>query len=186
MHQLVEDHIEDLLAAPGLPPDHPAARHLEQCQDCGEMVSAMRAQSELFAEWRLPDSLPGQFSEDLEPAPGFYARVMDRIDQQRPLSVWDVFFESMIGRRLATVSLAFAIVMGVFLVTSEQSALPAFPTSNVVAETYPMLPSADFPDEVFTSPVFLSRNNTGDLPSMAAMVPNRDAVLLNLVTYRER
>ena len=47
---------------------------------------------------------------------------------------------------------------------------------DVVRETYPMLPAADFPDEVLAMPAM----------HYAAANTNRGEVLVNLVTYHGR
>jgi hypothetical protein len=89
---------------------------------------------------------------DCEPKPGFYARVMERIDAQRAISIWVLFFDSQLGRRLALASMTLAVCLGMYLVSSEQAAPP--PVAKPAA--------------------------------ILAGSPDRDAVLMNLVTYREQ
>src|SRR5579872_6658123 len=60
-----------------------------------------------------------RFAADLRP--GFYARVMERIEAEGPISIWNLFIESAFGRRIAVASLALALLVGVYLVTSERS-----------------------------------------------------------------
>src|SRR5439155_13666164 len=60
---------------------------------------------------------------EVEPRPGFYARVMERIEAQGA-SIWDLFFESAFGKRIAVASLALALLLGIFLVTQERSEQP--------------------------------------------------------------
>lgn len=169
MHRLIQDHLEEVLSDTELPMGHPALQHLESCEECRDLVAAMQGHQDLFAAF--------QVTEPVEPAPGFYARVSERIEIQRPSpSVWDLFFESMLGRRLATVSFAFVMVMGLFLMTTE-GPQRTMPGSKIVTATYPMLPAADFPDEVFETPAFQTQ------PELMAQAPGRDAILLDLVTY---
>src|SRR3954468_21573871 len=61
----------------------------------------------LLAELKAP--------EDVGPAPGFYARVMDRIESQRSNSIWSVFLEPIFGRRLALVSGLLMLLLGAAL-----------------------------------------------------------------------
>jgi hypothetical protein len=115
----------------------------------------MRGQARLFAGLH---ALP-----EIEPAAGFYARVMDRIDAQRPVSPWSVFLDSPFGRRLAFASLVLAVLMGTYLVSTEPASEFAVRDSGVVisqGESTPVLG----PDHQ----------------------QDRDVVLVNLATYREQ
>src|SRR6266550_4516866 len=116
MHRIIRDHLEEVLSGPGSVPEHPAGEHLAGCEECREEVAAMRAQAAVLRQCRA-ESEP-------EPRPGFYARVMDRIEAQAPLSVWTLFFDSMFGRRIALASLALALLIGVYVISSEQIADP--------------------------------------------------------------
>ncbi|MBV8811552.1 MAG: hypothetical protein JO033_23035 [Acidobacteriaceae bacterium] len=59
-------------------------------------------------------------SEELEPPPGFYARVMQRIEEAGVRSVWTAFAESRFGVRLAYASLTIAIILGSYVVSAER------------------------------------------------------------------
>lgn len=113
MHREAGDHIEDILA--GKPPAG-AREHLTACAECREAISAMQDQSTLLRRLRPPADF------DAEPRPGFYARVMERIEAQGPISIWNLFMESAFGRRVALASLALALLLGVYLVATEQAA----------------------------------------------------------------
>jgi len=119
----------------------------------------MRKQAALLQSWRAP-------AAEAEPRAGFYARVIERIEAQGPASIWNLFFESAFGRRIAVASMALALLLGVYLVTSEQSAEQA----AVTAPATQLLPGEDGPGQVLA-------------PSGA---PDQDSVLVNLVTYREQ
>jgi hypothetical protein len=108
-----------------------------------EEIEAMREQ----AAWIRGLRAPG----DAEPTPGFYARVMERIEAQGPASIWSLFFESPLGRRVAVASMTVALCLGVYMVSVERAA-----------------PAED------------------RAPLIIAGAPDRDAVLFNLVTYREQ
>jgi hypothetical protein len=118
----------------------------------------MREQADLLRELRAPATA--------EPRPGFYARVMERIETQGAASIWNLFFESPFGRRIAVASMALALLLGVYLVTSERFeehfSAGEQPAYSIAGE--------DQPASVLTQ--------TG--------APDRDSVLVNLVTYQEQ
>src|SRR6266852_1434350 len=111
MHRFVRDHIEDIVA--GVESASVTA-HLKACAEGQSDVTAMRAQSAALRELRA--------ANDAEPRPGFYARVMERIEAQGPASIWSLFIESAFGRRIAVASLALALLLGVYVISSERSA----------------------------------------------------------------
>ena len=112
MHREIRDHIEDVLA--GSQPCTP--EHLNQCEECSTEVRGMQEQTALIRELRAPED----FAADLRP--GFYARVMERIEAEGPISIWNLFIESAFGRRIAVASLALALLIGIYVVTSERAA----------------------------------------------------------------
>jgi len=143
MHRGVRENLEDILAGT----DRLSGRHLSECEECSAEIAAMREQS------RLLQTLRGG---DAEPRPGFYARVMERIEAQGAVaSVWSLFFDSPVGRGLAMASMVVALSLSAYLITSEQGDQPV-PQQEIVRGAGGML--------------------TGS--------PDRDAVLVNLVTYR--
>jgi len=176
MHRIIRDHLEEVLAGPGSEPRHPAGEHLAACAECREQVAAMREHSAVLRQFHAE-------SEEVEhePRPGFYARVMDRIEAQTPLSVWTLFFDSMLGRRIALASLALVILVGVYVVSSEQMPEPeiagvsGLPQAGLATNLTPN-GATDLPQDF----VFSGQ------PQLTAGAPDQDAVLVNLVTYREQ
>jgi anti-sigma-K factor RskA len=154
MHREIRDRLEEVLDRPD-PHGHAAGQHLETCIECRDEIAAMREQAAALRELRA----------EVEPRPGFYARVMERIDASRAVSIWTLFFESAFGRRLAVASMALALLLGVYLVTSER-ALEEQPTT---AQEASFVPGEDQPAAMLTGTSV-----------------DRDAVLVNLVTYREQ
>ena len=155
MHRLIQDHLEEVLAesmgnsATG---EHKAAlEHLDECAECRNEVAEMKAQSALLRCWRAPQI-------KLEPAAGFYARVMERIEARGVQSIWQLFFDSF-GRRIAWTSMAVALLLGVLLAGTEFSPAPRPQSVELVPAVQPEL-------------------------TLAAGVPDSDTVLVNLVTYR--
>src|SRR6202040_2948978 len=113
MHREIRHHIEDVLASSQ---SVPGSEHLAQCEECRIEIQRMREQRALLRELRAPEG----FAD--EPRPGFYARVMERIEAEGPLSIWSLFTESAFSRRIAVASLALALLVGVYVLTSERSA----------------------------------------------------------------
>ena len=66
--------------------------------------------------------LRGSLRTECEPRPGFYARVMDRIERQTDNSIWAILLMPAFGRRIAIASAALVVLLGSYLVTSERSA----------------------------------------------------------------
>jgi hypothetical protein len=173
MHRLIQEHLEELLAD-YLSAKHPAVRHLAECGECREQVAAMRQQSAWLRRLRPP-------ADDLEPRAGFYARVMERIEAQMPVSIWNVVFDSIAGRRIAMAAFALAVLMAVFLVTSEKSAEPQI-ADGVTIEMLGQPVATFVSDQDASFELACSHPNCPDL----AVAPDQDSVLVDLVTYREQ
>jgi hypothetical protein len=158
MHRLVQDHLEEVLAETSL--RSPASLHLAECAECSEEVSAMRLHASMLRALRAPMAANNVDADSLAPRPGFYARVLERIEAQRPISIWQLFSDSAFGRRIAIASMAVALLFSVYLVSSER---------------YSEQPVAVAVDE----------GQPGMTLSKAGL-PDKDTVLVNLVTYREQ
>src|SRR5713226_10383404 len=137
MHRLIRDNLERVLAesnCKGQAAGHysseqlPREQHLAECAECSDEVAAMREQAALLRELRAPD--------EIEPRGGFYARVMERIEAQGAGSIWNLFFESPFGRRIAVASMALAVLLAIFLVSSEQFMTPIDPV-QIAGEDQP-------------------------------------------------
>ena len=120
MHGFIRDQLEDLLIADPRRPQAPAKndniheveRHLETCPECSSEFALIKAHSALLRTLRAPEQEP-------EPRAGFYARVMQRIEERTKDSIWSVFVDSPFGKRLAFTSLAIAALLGGYVVTLE-------------------------------------------------------------------
>jgi hypothetical protein len=113
MHGSIRDRLENLLTQGTSIEDVTAREHLRSCAECSNEIEQMRTQNQLFRELRPP-------SVDLEPEPGFYARVLQRIEEQRPTSIWAALLSSPMSRRLAYGSLTLALVFGSYVVAHEE------------------------------------------------------------------
>jgi hypothetical protein len=85
----------------------------------------MKTQAEMLRSLRAP--------EEVEPAAGFYARVLQRIEEQTIESIWAVFVNSPIGNRLVYASLTLALVLGSYVIAQE-SRDGEYHKSRVVAQ----------------------------------------------------
>jgi hypothetical protein len=123
MHGFIRDQLEDLLAAESsiarLPQAAVAkydiegvAKHLESCAECSSEFALIKTQSALLRTLR-PSEL------ETEPSAGFYARVMQRIEEGTKDSIWSIFIYSPFGKRLAYASLAIAALLGTYVVSLE-------------------------------------------------------------------
>src|SRR4051794_15458692 len=98
MHRVVQAQIERALNRSELSSE--ALAHLEQCESCRDQFAAMQQHAAMLRQMRPP--------EEAEPRAGFYARVLERIEAEGPVSIWNIFMESPFGRRIALASLALA------------------------------------------------------------------------------
>jgi anti-sigma factor RsiW len=113
MHEPVIQRLEEYLDGNGPFPE--VEEHLSKCAGCREELDAMQAQTALFRR---------AFRVQSEPDPGFYARVMNRIETQAKPSVWSLFAESMFAKRLAYASATFLLLAGVVFVSEMQPDQP--------------------------------------------------------------
>ena len=125
-----------------------------------QMVAQFQRHSQLIREaYRAP--------ADVAPNPGFYGRVMDRIQAQRPLSIWAAFVEPMFFRRIAFASAALLILLSLTIFTTapdsgeEMLAYEPAPAMNAMTDQEPAPVMGENPEE------------------------DRDAILVNLATYQE-
>lgn len=69
-------------------------------------VSQFRETANLFALLKVDPS------EDVEPAPGFYYRVMNRIEAERSEPFWSVLVQPFMVRRLAFAAMMWLLMLG--------------------------------------------------------------------------
>jgi anti-sigma factor RsiW len=110
MHGSIRNDLENLLA--GKARRNEVSRHLESCPECVDELALFASQNELFQSLRV--------TEDMEPAGGFYARVMQRIEERAKDSIWAVFVYSPFGRRLAVASFSLAVLLSSYVVAQEK------------------------------------------------------------------
>ena len=153
MHRSIRDHLEYLLANRGLAArNRDVSAHLAECRECSMELSSMQAQTELFSTLRI--------SEELDPAPGFYARVLQRIEERVQETMWGAFLVSPFAKRLTYASLALALMFGAYVVTQETHT-----------------------GRLSRGPTVLAQNAHYDPPVIGSESEQRDAVLENFATH---
>ena len=160
MHQIIRDRLEDYLeGACSSEAKRALDEHLENCAACRDEVASMMAQSVMLQSLRP--------AEQAAPSPGFYARVMNRIELRRRVPFWNLLLDPVFGRRLVYATLTAVLVMGTYLATTEP-----VPTT-VAAAAAEATPETELarPD---TSAV-IGSDETQD----------RDAILVQLATHSE-
>jgi predicted anti-sigma-YlaC factor YlaD len=152
MHESVRDSLEDYLrpgsSVPGV------EEHLRACESCRQEVEAIRKQNRLLQDLKAP--------AEIEPSPGFYARVINRIETQTRPSVWSLFGDSLFARRLVYASATFLLLLGGLLITSTQEAGATSDAELILA------------GEQLPAPVLVEQ---------ADPQRNREVILVNLATY---
>jgi predicted anti-sigma-YlaC factor YlaD len=120
MHQVIVDRLEAYLA--GAPGSREFTAHLESCQECRAELREMQEISSALMALRTP--------EEIAPAPGFYARVAQQVEAERPRSIWGLcLLDPVFGKRVAFASVMTLAVLGSYLISreTEYSAGPANP-----------------------------------------------------------
>jgi predicted anti-sigma-YlaC factor YlaD len=159
MHRRVRDRLEDILAGDA-GKRRSKANGVEAAWHLDDCADCRQRVAAMRDQQRMLRSL--RAPEEMEPKAGFYARVIERIESQGVASIWSLFFESAIGRGVAMASMVVVLSVGAYLVSSER---------GVEAEARQALK--------------LPSSGT-DAGGMLVGAPDSDAVLMNLVTYREQ
>lgn len=112
----------------------------------------MKEQAEALHRLRAPG--------ELEPAPGFYARVMQRIEERAKESIWAEFVYSAFAKRLTFASLALALLLGSFVIGEETR------------------------DGHLSGERVIAQQLHADEPVMGTQQQQRDAVLVNFAVHQ--
>lgn len=125
MHGPVRENLEALLAGGRTRP--PLPDHLSSCDECLSELNLMKAQCSQLAALRAPGPV--------EPVAGFYARVLQRIEESEIESFWAFFAYTPFGKRLAAASLTIALALSAFIFSQErhEQRNPTAPALAVVA-----------------------------------------------------
>lgn len=153
MHGVVRDRLEDILRSKdGVTGVADVDEHLSNCAKCAREVEEFRAQSPLFSVLRA----------EVEPGAGFYARVLREIENRAQNSIWSVFIYSPFAKRLAYASLAMALLLGTYVVSTE---------------------SEDGHLRLTGTQVRMEQDAQLDTPVRGGETDRRDTVLVNFASY---
>lgn len=138
MHRPIEEGLEDYLGGKAAPTAMKRFHdHLASCPECRDEVKLLELQSTGIRSLRY----------EADPSPGFYARVMERIEAQRRTSYWSMFLEPLVVRPImyASFGLLLFFVSAVWSTGPSQHlevmALP--PMSFLAAEPMPVADGSD-------------------------------------------
>lgn len=119
MHILVSENLEGYLSGHLDAADQQAVEaHLAQCPGCRQEWELLRESAEQIRSLRPQDM-------DLDPAPGFYARVIDRIDRDREVPFWAMLLDPGFGRRIVFACLMLLALLGAYVAAVEQVDYPS-------------------------------------------------------------
>lgn len=144
MHEPVRSQLEDILQGRIEPSRRGALNaHLAECEECVTELEEMRLYSGVIRSLHA-SAVP-------EPRPGFYARVMERIDTQARPSFWTLFLDPVFGQRLVYATGAMVLLMTSFLLatsgdTPQLARTPVEIIVQPVAGATPAVP--DFGEDV--------------------------------------
>ena len=124
MHRPIKQRLEEyLLRAGRLEDPKEFDPHMKSCGRCRQEVEGMAEQARLLRLLEAP--------AEIEPAPGFYARVMGSLEATRGAPLWYEFLDPAFARRLTYACLATVVILGSYLVYSGQG--PQSVVSNAVS-----------------------------------------------------
>ena len=166
MHQPIRDNLEEYLK--GSAPEVPQAfhAHLVACEECATELRLLETQANMLRSLRS--------DAGVGPNPGFYARVMDRIEEQAPASIWSVFLQPSFGRRLAIASATLVVLLGTYLVTTEPG-----------DQTPAAAPAVATTDSVKPGASEMGAPEMGATQDSLQQQRRRDAVLVDLASFHE-
>jgi anti-sigma factor RsiW len=148
MHAVLIESLEEYLSGTLEPvTQREIEAHLSACGTCREELRGMQDVSSLFGSLRS--------SEAFDPQPGFYARVMQQVGEQKSAapSFASLFtLDFAFGRRLAFASLMTLAVLGSYLV-SREAEYPGGPSPEAVMaqQESPGFEAAPAPDNMLVT-----------------------------------
>jgi anti-sigma factor RsiW len=138
MHAVVMESLEEFLAGTLEPVERRTIEaHLGSCAACREELQGMEDLSLLFGSLHA--------NESFDAPPGFYARVMQQVEQRKATPSWSNFFtfDPALGRRLVFSCLLVLVAMGTYLVSSERGyTSERMPDAVMAEQTHPQFESA--------------------------------------------
>jgi predicted anti-sigma-YlaC factor YlaD len=160
MHQPIRDNLEDYLKGSIQQVPQAFHAHLVACEECANELRLLETQANMLRSLRSV--------EDVVPIPGFYARVMERVEDQGRVSVWSIFLQPSFGRRLAIASATLVLLLGTYLVTTEPGDQGAASSPSVATDI-----------------VSMPAPEAGAVDDSLQQQRQRNAVLVDLASFHE-
>lgn len=128
MHEPIKEGLEDFLRGSA---DAGFLAHLDACLQCRREVDRLSEQAAMVRLLRV--------EENLSPAPGFYGRVMARVEAQSRSSFWSLLLDPAFGRKLMYVSASLVVLLGTYLLATEAGnrAVASSPAEQYLTEQEP-------------------------------------------------
>jgi len=144
MHEPVQSQLEDILQGRLRAGKRAAVEaHLAVCRDCVIELREMRLHSGVIKALRA--------TEVPEPAAGFYARVLQRVEAQGRPSFWNLLLDPIFGQRLVYATGALFLLMASFLLATSggQPELAQTPVQMMAQPTVtPVVLQTSFGDDM--------------------------------------
>jgi anti-sigma factor RsiW len=128
LQERLEDYLAGRLNEQGLAKFE---RRLAADSAADEEITAFRATADLFAEFKVDTS------EDMEPAPGFYYRVMEQVEAEQGESVWSLFLQPFVMRRFAFVALMWLLMLGSVAVLHDDTTAQSVQLADSILKQQP-------------------------------------------------
>jgi anti-sigma factor RsiW len=139
--------LEEYLAGTLEPAERQAVeRHLNDCGQCREEVHGMQGVSLLFSSLGTEQAF--------DPAPGFYAGVMRRVEETKPAPAFASFFalDAVFSRKLVYSCLLTIGLLGAYLVSRENSYMAGpTPEAMMAEQTQAGFESAPAPESMLVT-----------------------------------
>jgi hypothetical protein len=143
-------------------------------QTTRNQVEAYRETAGMLHALQCPEDAP-------QPSANFYARIMERIEEERASnSFWSIFLNPQFSRRLVFASAALLVLLGVTLATTDSTNVGLFGTAAPeLVEAQPFSASDDF--------VFDSANQTAEPGQLVNHNESEghDQMLATLATFQQ-
>lgn len=133
MHQPIRDRLEEHLHGKSSSGGMKEFRsHMDSCPECRGEVTLHEEQRLQLSSLRSP--------AEMDAAPGFYARVMSRVEAEGRPSLWNMLLDPVFGKRLVYATLAVVMMMSAYLAVTEPRGDYNTAESVLAGDTAPPLP----------------------------------------------
>ena len=115
MHSPLQENLEGYLSGSLLPAERGALEsHLAGCPECRIELQAMEGSARDLRELRPPAGFEAHV------APGFFLKVMQRIEEERHVPFWTLLVDPGFGRRMVFACLMVLALMGGYLAAVDE------------------------------------------------------------------